>query len=152
MVEDLKVEEHRLEIEGTELESYLDNMCEKVRVHPEFGVGDRLLDWRYNKGDLEKLQSCIEVWFDFQTDPCPICGDPLHICERNPDTKHICWVVGDDGEVIGESKSVYGDIEWEWFFRITQKYPHVYPLNFHPGNPFFCDSMEKGYEVSIGEL
>ena len=45
-MEDLNVEEHRLEIEGTKYESHLDRICERVRGHPVLGVGDGLLDWR----------------------------------------------------------------------------------------------------------
>ena len=108
-MEDLSVKEHRLEIEGTKLESHLDLICESVKGHPILGVGDRLLDWRYNKDDLEKLHSWISHWFDFQTSPCRICGDPVNVCERNPDTNHYFLVVGDDGEVIGESERVVGD-------------------------------------------
>ena len=84
-------------------------MCEKVKGHPVFGVEDRLLNWRYNKDDLDKLRRWIGRMVDFETSPCRICGDPIYICERNPDTNHYFLVVGDDGEIIGESERVVGD-------------------------------------------
>ena len=108
-MEDLSVKEHRLEIEGTKLESHLDLICESVKGHPMLGVGDRLLDWRNNKEDLEKLQSWIYSQVDFMESPCRICGDPIHVCERNPDTNHYFLVVDDNGEIIGESERIVGD-------------------------------------------
>ena len=48
---DFGVEEHRIRNEK-EFGVYLDFICEGVKGHPVFGIGDRLLDWRYNKDDL----------------------------------------------------------------------------------------------------
>ena len=55
---DFGVEEHRIRNEK-EFGVYLDFICEGVKGHPVFGIGDRLLDWRYNKDDWGKLMMWI---------------------------------------------------------------------------------------------
>ena len=104
----LSVEEHRFEVEGTEYESYLDDECKRVRGHPVFGVGDRLLDWRYNKDDLDQLTWWIGRMVDFEKEPCRICGDPRHICTQNPQVDHYDFVF-EDGKIIGESERLVED-------------------------------------------
>ena len=60
---DSYVEKHRLENEG-EHGDYLDFVCEEIRDNPVFGVGDRLLDWRYNEDDWGKLM----LWVGWKTE------------------------------------------------------------------------------------
>jgi len=81
-----KVQNNRTK--DVEMELYFDEMCEVIRGHPVFDIGDRLLDWRNNQDDREKLISCIQGNIDFLKSPCKVCGDPIHICEKNPDTNH----------------------------------------------------------------
>ena len=58
---DFGVEEHRIRNEK-EFGVYLDSVCESVKGHPVFGIGDRLLDWMYNEDDFVKLHS----WLDWE--------------------------------------------------------------------------------------
>lgn len=41
--------------------------------------------------------------------PCPACGDPINVCNENPNTNHYELVVDNTGEIIGESERVFGD-------------------------------------------
>ena len=105
---DFGVEEHRIRNEK-EFGVYLDFICEGVKGHPVFGIGDRLLDWRYNKDDLEKLWWWIDLEYEFNNEPCPECGDLRYVCGDNPETNHYELIVGDNGEILGESERLVGD-------------------------------------------
>ena len=57
--------------------------------------------------------------------PCPACGDPINVCNENPDTNHYELVVNDKGKVIGESKRMFkgekmGGVETEAEGRNTK--------------------------------
>ena len=39
---------------------------------------------------------------------CPACGDPIHLCNENPDTNHYELVIDPDtGEVVGETERIF---------------------------------------------
>lgn len=89
---------------------YLDKTCESMRDHPVFGIGGRLLDWRNNLNDREKLMSWVQEDLDLLNEPCEECGETIYTCwYKNPDTNHYCFVLDDDGEVIGETQRLVGD-------------------------------------------
>ncbi len=104
---DFGVEEHRIRNEK-EFGVDLDFICEGVKGHPVFGIRDRLLDWRYNKDDLEKLWWWIDLEYEFNNEPCPECGDLRYVCGDNPETNHYELIVGDNGEILGESERLVG--------------------------------------------
>ena len=57
--------------------------------------------------------------------PCPACGDPINVCNENPDTNHYELVVNDEGKVIGESERMFkgkkkGGVETEAEGRNTK--------------------------------
>ena len=44
----------------------------------------------------------------YLSSPCPACGDPINVCNENPDTNHYELIVDPDtGEVIGESERMF---------------------------------------------
>ena len=45
---------------------------------------------------------------------CPACGDPIHLCNENPDTNHYELVIDPDtGEVVGETERIFRGKKWE---------------------------------------
>ena len=55
--------------------------------------------------DLERIKRMKK----YLKSPCPACGDPIYVCNDNPDTNHYELVVNDTGKIIGESERVFGD-------------------------------------------
>lgn len=61
----------------------------------------------------------------YMNSACPACGDPINICNENPDTNHYELVVNDEGKVIGESERMFkgekmGGVETEAEGRNTK--------------------------------
>lgn len=46
---------------------------------------------------------------NYMKSTCPACGDPIYVCNDNPDTNHYELVVDDKGKIIGETKRIFGD-------------------------------------------
>ena len=46
---------------------------------------------------------------NYMRSTCRACGDPIHVCNDNPDTNHYELVVDPNtGEVIGETERIFG--------------------------------------------
>lgn len=46
---------------------------------------------------------------NYMKSTCRACGDPIHVCNDNPDTNHYELVVNDKGKIIGETERIFGD-------------------------------------------
>ena len=46
--------------------------------------------------------------YEFNNEPCPECGDLRYVCGDNPETNHYELIVGDNGEILGESERLVG--------------------------------------------
>ena len=62
---------------------------------------------------------------NYMRSTCRACGDPIHVCNENPDTNHYELVVNDEGKVIGESERMFkgekmGGVETESEGRNTK--------------------------------
>ena len=72
---------------------------------------NKVLDWRNNNKDFKTLMDWwkynVQLTENYLNSPCPSCGDPIHICNENPDTNHYELVMNDTGEIIGESERIF---------------------------------------------
>ena len=72
---------------------------------------NKVLDWRNNNKDSKTLidwwEYNVQLTENYLNRPCPSCGDPIRVCNENPDTNHYELVVNDEGKVIGETERMF---------------------------------------------